>query len=90
MTDSKMQNSCFPSIQSRDEREASKHVIFSPAGTTVDFISPNKQGMMRIRNVHVPISTNALRFMELRHIEDAINDLGTMPDFGYGDDNVVI
>ena len=28
--------------------------------------------------------------MELKHIEDQINDMGVMPDFGYEGDNFVI
>ena len=46
--------------------------------------------MMRIKNVNVPISTNALRFMELKHIEEQILEMGVMPDFGYEGDNFVI
>ena len=46
--------------------------------------------MMRIRNVCVPITTNALRFIELKHIEKQINLMSVVPDFGYDGDNVLL
>ena len=38
---------------------------FSPGQTTVELISPDKIGKLRIKNVAVPIASNALRFQEL-------------------------
>ena len=63
---------------------------FSPFGTTVDFISPDKRGVMRIKNVKVPIKTSALQFSELKHLQGCINDMETRPDWGYQGDNFII
>ena len=42
---------------------------------------------MRIYNCKVKISSNALRFNELKHIEDQISSMEVCPDFGYEGDN---
>ena len=55
--------------QNEQNREAKKHVRFVDNGN-VELISPNKQGIFRIKNCKVPISTSALRFEELQHIEE--------------------
>ena len=50
--------------QSEQNKEAKKHVRFIDNGQ-VELISPNKKGIVRIKNCKVPISTSALRFEEL-------------------------
>ena len=46
--------------------------------------------MLKIRNSKIPIASDALRFEELRHIENTIVGMQSMPDFGYDGDNFVI
>ena len=82
----------LPTILEGDEKnivEAKKHVRFSDNGN-VELISPNKKGVFKIKNVKVPISTSALRFEELSHIEAQIAGMQVMPDFGYEGDNFVL
>ena len=55
----------------------------------VELISPNKKGIFRIKNCNIPISTSDLRLEELQHIEDQMNELSSMPDFGYEGQNFV-
>ena len=38
----------------------------------------------------MPISTSALRFEELQHIDEQITGMSVMPDFGYAEDNFVL
>ncbi len=45
---------------------------------------------MKIKNPRIPVASDPLRFEELKHIEDTIIGMQTMPDFGYGEDNFVI
>ena len=42
---------------------------------------------LRIRKCKAKISSNALRFSELKHIEDQISSMCVCPDFGYEGDN---
>jgi len=48
------------------------------------------QASVLIHNPKITIASDPLRFEELKHIEDTMNGMQTMPDFGYGDDNFVI
>lgn len=50
-------------------QEHKKHVRFSENGKNIELISPNKQGIFKIKNSRVPIASSALRFEELQHIE---------------------
>ena len=56
----------------------------------IELVSPNLKGVLKIKNPKVPIASDALRFAELKHIEDTITGMQTMPDFGYDGDNFVI
>ena len=52
--------------------------------------SPAQKGVLKIRNAKIPIISNALRYEELRHIEETIVDMKSLPDFGYEADNFLI
>ena len=60
--------SSFAKEEEEEQEDGSKYMKFSPGQTTVTLISPDKKSKMRIKNVSVPITTNALRFQELQHI----------------------
>ena len=75
-------------VESQNQ-EHKKHVRFSENGKQVELISPNKQGIFKIKNSRVPIASSALRFEELQHIEAQIQGMQVMPDFGYEGDNFV-
>lgn len=70
--------------------EANKFIRKTGDGKTIELVSPNQKGFLRIRNSKIPITSDALRFQELQHIEDTITGMSTMPDFGYEGDNFVI
>ena len=69
------------------DAEHKKHVRFSDNGKNIELISPNKQAIFRIKNCNAHISSSALRFEELKHIENQIQGMTVMPDFGYEGDN---
>ncbi len=82
-------------IEEDDEDEHIKHDVTdfirkAPDGKTIELISPGQSGVMKIKNPRIPVASNPLRFEELKHIEDTIIGMQTMPDFGYGEDNFVI
>lgn len=52
--------------------EAKKFVRFAQDGKTVELYSPQLKGCIKIKNTKIPIISSALRFEELKHIEDAI------------------
>ena len=56
----------------------------------IELISPAQHTVLKIRNSKIPIASDALRFQELVHIENAIVGMSVMPDFGYEGDNFVI
>ena len=91
-----MEQSPLPRIVEDDEsehhniQETSKHIRLAEDGKTVELISPNEQGILRIKNPKIAIASDALRFQELTHIENTIVGMSTMPDFGYEGDNFVI
>jgi len=62
----------------------------SENGKTVELHSPSVRGVIKIRNCKVPIASDALRFQELKHIENQMSNMTAMPDFGYDGDNFVI
>ena len=63
---------------------------FTDNGKNVELVGPGGQGVFKIKNPKVPISTSALRFEELSHIEAQITGMQVMPDFGYEGDNFVL
>ena len=80
----------LPSIreQMKANNEAKKFVRFIDDGV-VELISPNSNGKVRIKNCKIPVSTSDLRFEELKLIDQTINNLKELPDFGYDDGNFV-
>lgn len=72
------------------QEEANKYIKYAIDGKSVELSGPTQRGVLRIRNPKVPISSNALRFQELMHIENTIVGMQAMPDFGYDGDNFVI
>ena len=70
--------------------EARKCIRIGSDGKTIELISPQQKGILKIRNSKIPIASNALRYQELKHIEDTIVGMQAMPDFGYDGDNFVI
>ena len=91
-----MEQSPLPRIAEDDEsehhniQETNKFIRLAEDGKTVELISPNEQGILRIKNPKIAIASDALRFQELTHIENTIVGMSTMPDFGYEGDNFVI
>ena len=77
-------------VNDQDTGEGSKFIRMAADGKTIELISPAQKGMIQIKNSKIPIVSDALRFEELMHIENTINDMQTMPDFGYDGDNFVI
>ena len=77
-------------IPDANESEAKRHVKYSPHGTTVQLLSPNKKDVMTIRNCKVNIVSDPSRFVELQHIEDQITSMKSVPDFGYENDNFLL
>ena len=92
-----MDQSPLPRIVEDDEQseqlnqqEYSKFIRLAADGKTVELVSPNQQGILRIKDPKIAITSDALRFQELAHIENTIVGMSTMPDFGYEGDNFVI
>lgn len=85
----------LPQIEEDEEDEANKDeaqkcVRVANDGKTIELISPQQKTVLKIRNAKIPITSNALRYQELKHIEDTIVSMQAMPDFGYDGDNFVI
>ena len=72
------------------KEEANKFIKVSPDGKTIELISPAQSSSIKIKNSKIRIASDALRFEELRHIENTIAGMAIMPDFGYEGDNMII
>lgn len=66
----------LPQIEEDEEdeinEEAQRYIRFTENGKTIELISPGSKGVLKIRNSKIPIASDALRFEELRHIENTI------------------
>ena len=73
-----------------DDTEAKKYVRYINDGKTVEIISPNMKGVLKIKGSKVNIAPNPIRFEELKYIEKSITDMSVIPDFGYEKDNYIL
>ena len=73
-----------------DDTEAKKYIRYKDEGKTIEIISPQMKGILRIKGSKVNIAPNPLRFEELQYIESAIVSMKGLPDFGYEEDNFVL
>lgn len=55
----------------------------SPGKTITEICSPSSKKKIKIRNPKIPIVSTYQKRLELSHIEDMIESLSVVPDFGY-------